>query len=55
MTTTVSISDLRDHLSSYVRRIRAGEEVVLTFRQEPVARMLPLKNPAKAVCQDCDC
>lgn len=45
MTTTVSIRELKDHLSSYVRRICAGEEVVLTSRRRPVARMLPINAP----------
>ena len=31
MTTTVSIRELKDRLSSYVRRIRAGEEPALTL------------------------
>jgi len=48
MTTTVSIRELKDHLSSYVRRIRAGEEVVLTCRRRPVARMLPVQEPDRA-------
>lgn len=47
MTTTVSIRELKDHLSSYVRRIRAGEEVVLTSRRRPVARMLPVQEPGQ--------
>ena len=45
MTTTVSVRELKDRLSSYVRRIRAGEEVVLTSRRRPVARMLPVNEP----------
>ncbi len=45
MTTIVSIRELKDRLSSYVRRIRAGEEVVLTSRRRPVARMLPVNDP----------
>lgn len=45
MTTTVSIRNFKDRLSSYVRRIRAGEEVVLTSRNRPVVRMLPIDEP----------
>lgn len=45
MTTRVSIRDLKNHLSNYVRRIRAGEEVVLTCRRTPVVRMLPVSEP----------
>ena len=43
-TMTVSIRELTDRLSSYVRRIRAGEEVVLTSRRRPIARMLPVND-----------
>ncbi|TVQ28488.1 MAG: type II toxin-antitoxin system prevent-host-death family antitoxin [Wenzhouxiangella sp.] len=39
--------DLKDHLSSYVRRVSAGEEVVLTSRRRPVARILPVQEPRK--------
>lgn len=42
MSTRVSVRDLKNHLSNYVRRIRAGEEVVLTCRRRPVVRMLPV-------------
>lgn len=44
MTTSVSIRELKDHLSSYVRRVRAGEHVLLTSRQRPVARILPIEE-----------
>lgn len=47
MTTTVSIRELKDKLSSYVRRIRAGEEVVLTSRKREVVRMLPIAEPGE--------
>jgi len=45
MATSVSIRDLKDHLSNYVRRIQAGEEILLTSRRQPVARMLPVQKP----------
>ena len=35
----VAISDLRSHLSAWVDRVQAGEEVVITERGVPVARM----------------
>jgi prevent-host-death family protein len=36
----VSISTLRAELSSWIERARAGEEVVVTDRGTPVARLL---------------
>ena len=36
----VAISALRAELSSWIERVRAGEEVVVTDRGTPVARLL---------------
>lgn len=38
----VAISALRAELSSWIDRVRAGEEVVVTDRGTPVARLLPV-------------
>ncbi len=38
----VAISMFRAELSSWIERARAGEEVVLTDRGTPVARLLPV-------------
>ena len=40
----VAISDLRAHLSEWLERARAGEEVVVTDRGIPVARLLGLAS-----------
>lgn len=37
----VGIRELRDHLSRYVEQVRGGEEIVVTDRGRPVARMVP--------------
>jgi prevent-host-death family protein len=39
------IRDLRDHLSRYLERVRAGEELTVTDRGRPVARLIPLNGP----------
>jgi prevent-host-death family protein len=36
----VAVSELRAHLSDYLDRVRAGDEVVITDRGIPVARLL---------------
>lgn len=36
----VAVSDLRAHLSEWLERARGGEEVVVTERGVPVARLL---------------
>ncbi len=37
----VGIRELKDHLSDYLRRARAGEWIVVTDRGEPVAELSP--------------
>ena len=39
MTVTVGIRELRAKLSSYLDRVKAGEDVVVTERGRPVARI----------------
>ncbi len=45
-TATVGIRELRDHASEMIRRVRAGEALVVTDRNEPVARIVPFGAPA---------
>ena len=40
----VSISDLKARLSRYLRRVRAGQEVLITDRGRPVARLVPMRG-----------
>jgi prevent-host-death family protein len=42
----VAVSELRAHLSEYLDRARAGDEVVITDRGVPVARLLGLTATA---------
>lgn len=38
---SVSVTLLKEHLSEFLRRANAGEEVVITSRNRPVARLIP--------------
>jgi prevent-host-death family protein len=38
----VAVSVLRAELSNWIERVQAGEEVVVTERGTPVARLLPI-------------
>ncbi len=38
----VSVRDLRQHLSRYLRRVEGGERLVVTERRRPVALLTPL-------------
>jgi len=42
----VAISDLRAHLSEWLERVREGQEVVVTDRGVPVARLLGISAGA---------
>jgi len=42
--TETGIRDLRDHLSRYLERVRAGEELTVTDRGRPVARLVPVDS-----------
>ncbi|MBA2364890.1 MAG: type II toxin-antitoxin system prevent-host-death family antitoxin [Actinobacteria bacterium] len=41
----VGVRELKNSLSSYLRRVRQGETVVVTDRGVPVARMIPAGVP----------
>jgi prevent-host-death family protein len=41
-TTTTSVVQLKSRLSEYLRRVKAGGELVITERGVPVARLVPL-------------
>lgn len=40
----VSVRDLRQHLSRYLRRVATGERLVVTERRRPVAMLGPLPH-----------
>ncbi len=42
--TDVGIREFRDHLSRYLERVQAGEEVVVTDRGRAIARVLPMRG-----------
>jgi prevent-host-death family protein len=41
---TVNIGTLKDNLSSYLRDVRNGEEVIVQDRKKPIARILPIRS-----------
>ena len=40
---TVKIGDLKARLSAHLHRVRQGEEVLVCDRNEPVARIVPVR------------
>jgi len=41
---TVGVRELKDHLSDYLRRVRAGESLVITDRGQPVGEISPVEH-----------
>ncbi len=41
----VTLADAKAHLSRLIDRVEAGEEVVITRRGHPVARITPVERP----------
>lgn len=38
----VGTAELKNHLSHYLRQVRKGAEIVVTDRNEPIARLVPV-------------
>ncbi len=41
---TAAVSELKARLSEYLNRVKSGEEVLITDRGNPVARLLPISR-----------
>lgn len=46
-----SISELKARLSQYIDAVRSGEEIIVTDRGNPVARISPVEGAAKLEAQ----
>ena len=46
---TVGVKDLKNRLTQYRRRIKQGEEFIVTERGSPIALIQPIKSADKAV------
>jgi prevent-host-death family protein len=44
---TVGIRELKTHLSRYLRRVRAGNRLVITERGQPIASLEPIEPTAE--------
>jgi prevent-host-death family protein len=49
MIQTVSVRELRDHLSEYLRCVEAGATVVVTSHNRPVARIVTAEPPPEGL------
>jgi len=41
---TVNIAELKDQLSSFLHRVRAGEELIIRDRDLPIAKIIPVRG-----------
>jgi prevent-host-death family protein len=41
---TAAVAQVKAHLSAFLKRIKAGEEVLITERGIPIAKLVPLGN-----------
>lgn len=49
MSQTVSVRNLRDHLSEYLHAVGAGETIIVTSRRQPVARLVAAESPPEGL------
>mgnify|MGYP003343743061 CR=1 FL=1 len=49
--TRVSVSELRQHLPAFLKRVQAGEELQVTSRGRIIARIAPERDPAEEARQ----
>lgn len=42
--TSINISELKAHLSQYIKLVRTGERVLVLDRKEPVAQLVPVED-----------
>ena len=46
---TVTLAEAKTHLSHLLDQVEAGEEVVITSRGQPIARITPVEKPKQPV------
>ena len=47
----VSVSDLRQNLPAFLKRVQAGEQLQITSRGRVIARLAPERDPAEEARQ----
>jgi len=46
---TVTLAEAKTHLSHLLDQVEAGEEVVITRRGQPIARITPVDKPKQSI------
>jgi prevent-host-death family protein len=45
------IKELRSSLTATLERVKAGEEILVTERGEPIARLVPIESPEQVLAR----
>ena len=48
---TAAVSEIKASLSEYLGKVKAGEDIMITERGRPIARIIPLRRDQQAVGQ----
>ncbi len=48
---TVNVTELRQHLPAYLKRVQAGEEICIASHGRVIARLMPALDEAEAARQ----
>jgi prevent-host-death family protein len=51
MMKTTGIKELRSSLTATLERVKAGEEILVTERGEPIARLVPIESPEQRLAR----
>jgi prevent-host-death family protein len=51
---TAAVSELKSSLSEYLSKVKVGEEILITERGKPVAKIIPLERGAKQLSAHLD-
>ncbi|MBF0147649.1 MAG: type II toxin-antitoxin system prevent-host-death family antitoxin [Magnetococcales bacterium] len=47
----ISLSEANQHLARYIKAVEAGEEIIITRRGQPIARLMPLPRE-QVLCEE---
>jgi prevent-host-death family protein len=48
---TAAVSEIKASLSEYLGKVKAGEDIMITERGRPIARIIPLRRDQQAAAQ----
>jgi prevent-host-death family protein len=49
---TTNIAELKNHLSSFLADVKRGEEILISDRNQPIAKIVPLHNTSEFTAEE---